>query len=144
MSPTRRRNSVAKAPSLFDHLELCFPTVDAKALDLRNPISDAKALVQGTPPTHTPPVSTQGRLFRMVACSVGAFSKVSVLPGSCGVASAVRFVYFSEGDLRTHFLIVLLDLVLITHLQNLWIRLKFDDPSFFCTCTLGNLIIVPL
>ena len=35
--------SVAKAPSVFDDLELCFPIFDAKALDLRNPISDAKA-----------------------------------------------------------------------------------------------------
>ena len=39
----RPEGSGAKAPSLLDHLKLRFPTFDAKALDLRNPISDTKA-----------------------------------------------------------------------------------------------------
>ena len=42
--PTWRRKYVAKAPSFLDRLELWFPTFDAKALDLPNPISDSKAL----------------------------------------------------------------------------------------------------
>ena len=39
-----RRQEGAKAPSLLDHLELLFQTFEAKVLDLRNLISDAKAL----------------------------------------------------------------------------------------------------
>ena len=38
-----RRKDGAKAPSLLDHLELLFQTFDAKAMDLRIPISDANA-----------------------------------------------------------------------------------------------------
>ena len=56
-----RRKDGAKAPSLLDHLELRFPTFDAKAMDLRrrsqmlkpcnfrNPIPDAKAQNLGCP-----------------------------------------------------------------------------------------------
>ena len=39
-----RRKDGAKARSLLHHLKLLFQTFDAKVLDLRNPISDGKAL----------------------------------------------------------------------------------------------------